>query len=305
MANTAVQTDHLCKYYGKQKALDQVSIQVKEGEIYGLIGRNGAGKTTLLKILSQQIKANSGSYSFFNEAVKNSNQDLRLGVMVDGPGLYPHLSAHDNLQLKCEAMGIRRPDYVRKLLDLLDLSGVKNKKTKAFSLGMKQRLSLALALVGDPDILLLDEPTNGLDPQGIADFRQMIQRLNQERGLTIIISSHILSELSRMIDKIGIIHEGRLIKEASKKEMEKENRNKLVLTSQHLDQILVYLEEKLALKDFLVVDEQTLYIYEYLDQSEKISHSLIRAGLLFDSFSYQENSLEDYYIQLTGGSQDA
>ncbi|WP_049776742.1 AAA family ATPase [Aerococcus sp. Group 1] len=170
---------------------------------------------------------------------------------------------------------------------------------------MKQRLSLALALVGDPDILLLDEPTNGLDPQGIADFRQMIQRLNQERGLTIIISSHILSELSRMIDKIGIIHEGRLIKEASKKEMEKENRNKLVLTSQHLDQILVYLEEKLALKDFLVVDEQTLYIYEYLDQSEKISHSLIRAGLLFDSFSYQENSLEDYYIQLTGGSQDA
>ncbi|MCY3036083.1 ATP-binding cassette domain-containing protein [Aerococcus sp. Group 2] len=305
MVNLAIETDNLSKSYGQQVALDQVSIQVKAGEIYGLVGRNGAGKTTLLKILSRQIQATSGSYTFFNERVASSAHDLRLGMMIEGPGLYPHLSARDNLMLKCEAMGIRRPNYVQDLLELVGLGQVKQKRAKSFSLGMKQRLSLALALVGDPDILLLDEPTNGLDPQGIADFRKLIQRLNQERGLTIMISSHILSELAKMIDKIGIIHQGSLVKEVSRQELEKENRNKLVLRSHDLKTVLAYLEENLDLKDFLVVDDHTLYIYEYLDQAEKIPHSLIRAGILFESFAYSENSLEDYYMQLTGGGNDA
>ncbi|MDK6371798.1 ATP-binding cassette domain-containing protein [Aerococcus urinae] len=305
MANLAIETDNLSKSYGQQVALDQVSIQVKAGEIYGLVGRNGAGKTTLLKILSRQIQATSGSYTFFNERVDSRAHDLRLGMMIEGPGLYPHLSARDNLMLKCEAMGIRRSGYVQELLNLVGLGQVKQKKAKSFSLGMKQRLSLALALVGDPDILLLDEPSNGLDPQGIADFRKLIQRLNQERGLTIMISSHILSELAKMIDKIGIIHQGRLVKEVSKQELEKENRNKLVLRSHDLKIVLAYLEENLDLKDFLVVNDHTLYIYEYLDQSEKIPHSLIRAGILFESFAYSGNSLEDYYMQLTGGGNDA
>ncbi|MDK6520890.1 ATP-binding cassette domain-containing protein [Aerococcus urinae] len=265
MVNLAIETDNLSKSYGQQVALDQVSIQVKAGEIYGLVGRNGAGKTTLLKILSRQIQATSGSYTFFNERVASSAHDLRLGMMIEGPGLYPHLSARDNLMLKCEAMGIRRPNYVQDLLELVGLGQVKQKRAKSFSLGMKQRLSLALALVGDPDILLLDEPTNGLDPQGIADFRKLIQRLNQERGLTIMISSHILSELAKMIDKIGIIHQGSLVKEVSRQELEKENRNKLVLRSHDLKTVLAYLEENLDLKDFLVVDDHTLYIYEYLD----------------------------------------
>ncbi|WP_195851054.1 ABC transporter ATP-binding protein [Aerococcus tenax] len=305
MANLAIQTDNLCKRYGQQIALDQVSIQVKEGEIYGLVGRNGAGKTTLLKILSRQIQATSGSYSFFDQRVNSSGQDLRLGMMIEGPGLYPHLTARDNLMLKCEAMGIRRPGYVQELFELVGLAKAQKKKAKTFSLGMKQRLSLALALVGDPDILLLDEPTNGLDPQGIADFRKLIIRLNQERGLTMIISSHILSELAKLIDKVGIIHQGQLVKEVSKEAMEKENRNKLVLTSHYLEEVLAHLEEELELKDFLVVNDHTLYIYEYMDQAEKIPHSLIEAGILFDSFSYTENSLEDYYIQLTGGGTNA
>lgn len=305
MANLAIETDNLSKSYGQQVALDQVSIQIKAGEIYGLVGRNGAGKTTLLKILSRQIQATSGYYTFFNERVDSRAHDLRLGMMIEGPGMYPHLSARDNLMLKCEAMGIRRPGYVQELLELVGLGQVKQKKAKSFSLGMKQRLSLALALVGDPDILLLDEPTNGLDPQGIADFRKLIQRLNQERGLTIMISSHILSELAKMIDKIGIIHQGILVKEVSKQELEKENRNKYVLRSHDLRTVLAYLEENLNLKDFLVVDDHTLYIYEYLDQAEKIPHSLIRAGILFESFAYSGNSLEDYYMQLTGGGNDA
>ncbi|KAA9234343.1 MULTISPECIES: ABC transporter ATP-binding protein [Aerococcus] len=305
MATLAIETDNLSKSYGQQVALEQASIQVKAGEIYGLVGRNGAGKTTLLKILSRQIQATSGSYTFFNERVESRAHDLRLGMMIEGPGLYPHLSARDNLMLKCEAMGIRRLGYVQELLELVGLGQVKQKKAKSFSLGMKQRLSLALALVGDPDILLLDEPTNGLDPQGIADFRKLIQRLNQERGLTIMISSHILSELAKMIDKIGIIHQGILVKEVSKQELEKENRNKYVLRSHDLRTVLAYLEENLNLKDFLVVDDHTLYIYEYLDQAEKIPHSLIRAGILFESFAYLENSLEDYYMQLTGGGNDA
>lgn len=304
MTNYIIETHQLTKAYNKHLALDQVSIQVEKGKIYGLIGRNGAGKTTLLKILSQQIKASSGNYTIQDRPAKDLAY-YSMGMMIESPGLYPYLTAYDNIRLKCEAMGIRRKNYIEGLIDLVGLAAHQSKKARNYSLGMKQRLSLALALVGDPDILLLDEPTNGLDPQGIAEFRALIQQLNQERGISIIISSHILSELSRLIDKVGILHEGCLIKEATKSELDQENQDKLVLTSSQLDQVLACLEEQIHLTDYLVVNDTTLHIFQYLDQQTLIPHTLIKAGILFDSYSFHENSLEDYYLQLTGGGHHA
>lgn len=307
MTQTCIETHQLSKYYGRQAALDQVSIRIDDGDIYGLIGRNGAGKTTLLKILAKQIRQSSGSFEIFQRHhQEDSDQDLHLGVMIESPGIYPDMTAYDNMLLKCEAMGIRRKNYIEDLLDFVELGQLaKKKRTKSFSLGMKQRLSLAMALVGDPDILLLDEPTNGLDPQGIASFRQMILLLNRERKISIIISSHILGELNKMVSKMGIIHEGQLIKEISKEELLRENRKKLLLNSNQLPEVSAFLEEELDIKNYLVISERDMEIYDYVDQPEIISKSLIDAGLYFNTLSYHENSLEEYFMALTGGGDHA
>ncbi len=293
-----IETHQLTKKYKHTLALDSVNLHVKRGAIYGLIGRNGAGKTTLLNILSQHIHPTSGQFKIGSE----SSTGLNIGSTIESPGLYPHLNAYNNMKLKCQAMGIRRPHYIEDLLELVELDGVSpDKKAKNYSLGMKQRLALALALVGDPDILFLDEPTNGLDPQGISDIRQLLLKLNHDRQLTIIISSHILDELSRLVTDIGIIHEGKLIQEISKKQLMDENRDCIVLHSDHLDQITAFLSEKLNIDNFQVTDQRTLEIYDHIHQPEAISHPLIQAGLLFDSFCLQERSLEKYFFELTGG----
>ena len=305
MKEQCIKTINLSKKYGKTLALNQVNINVETNDIYGLIGRNGAGKTTLLKILSKQIVQFSGSFEIFDENISKDEQDLRIGSIIESPGLYPSLTAYENLELKCIAMGIRRKNYVEDLLELVELSAVHNRKVKKFSLGMKQRLSLAMALVGEPDILLLDEPTNGMDPQGISEFRQLILSLNRERNITIVISSHILSELSKMVSKIGIIHEGNLLKEISKTDLLEENRDRLILKGNNLNEIIAFLEENLSISNFVVVSDREIEIYDFLDKPEYISHNLIKNGILFDTFEYKENSLEEYYIKLTGGSKNA
>lgn len=307
MAKTVIQSKQLSKVYGSQKALDEVSIQVKQGDIYGLIGRNGAGKTTLLKILTRQIHPSQGTVKVFSESLdQTSRKNLRIGSIIEAPGIFSDLTAYDNMLLKCEAMGIRRKNYIEDILDLVELKEImKTKRTKHYSLGMKQRLGLALALVGDPDILLLDEPTNGMDPQGISAFRELIVRLNQERHITIIISSHILAELSKFINKVGILHEGRLLVEASTEKILEENRDKLILTSQNLPKITAFLEEKLEIFDYKVVSKEEIHIYESIQEPERISHALIEANILFDTFSLHEDSLEAYYMQLTGGGRHA
>lgn len=194
-----LQTNHLTKQYGKHKAVNEVSIHVRQGDIYGLIGRNGAGKTTLLKMISGLAYPTDGNFTIFNE---NSTADSiymsRIGTLIEAPGVYPNMSAAENLKLKCLAMGIRQKGTADELLKVVGLSDVGKKHVRNFSLGMKQRLGIALALVGNPDLVILDEPINGLDPQGIAEVRETLSRLNKERNITFIISSHILEELSKI-----------------------------------------------------------------------------------------------------------
>ena len=212
-----VQTHNLTKQYKQHKVVSNVNLSVNKGEIYGLIGRNGAGKTTILRLLCGLAKPTEGEISLFgqrsHDMIYTKN---RVGILIENPGIYPNMTAKDNVKLKCLAMGISSEGYIAELLADVGLSAADKKKVKHFSVGMKQRLGIALALVGNPELVLLDEPINGLDPQGIAEIREMIIKLNKEKGITFIISSHILGELSKIATSFGIIDKGELKKQILK-----------------------------------------------------------------------------------------
>lgn len=215
-------TDNLTKVYHGFKAVNSINIHVEEGDIYGFIGRNGAGKTTTLKMISGLASPTSGSFSLFEVPFEELNAQkvfARVGNLIEEPGLYPDMTAFDNIYLKCICAGIKDKNYAMEILELVDLDRTGKKKVKGFSLGMRQRLGIALAMVGDPKLLILDEPINGLDPQGILEIRETILKLNKERKITFIISSHILGELSKMATRYGIIDKGRLLKELSAEEL--------------------------------------------------------------------------------------
>ena len=215
-----VQTHNLTKQYRQHKAVSNVNLSVKKGEIYGLIGRNGAGKTTVLRLISRLAKPTEGDIFLFGQ---NSHDTGYLqncvGILIENPGVYPNMSAKDNVKLKCLAMGISRKSYIEELLEDVGLSPNEKKKVKHFSVGMKQRLGIALALAGNPRLVILDEPINGLDPQGMAEIREMIIKLNREKGITFIISSHILGELSKIATSFGIIENGELKRQILKTDL--------------------------------------------------------------------------------------
>ena len=212
MSELLLSTKGLTKQYGRQKAVSRMDIHVKKGSIYGLIGRNGAGKTTFLKMVAGLASPTDGEINLFGYTGNQLKRiRSRVGCLIESPGLYGNLSAYDNLKIKCKFCGINKKGYIEEILKLVGLENTGKKKSKHFSLGMKQRLGIGLALIGEPDLLLLDEPINGLDPQGIVEIRDMIWRLKEERNMTIIISSHILEELSKIATDYGIIHEGQLL----------------------------------------------------------------------------------------------
>lgn len=306
MKEYILKTDNLNKTYKSTTALSNVSIQVERGTIYGLIGRNGAGKTTLLKIISGLSFPDSGKVSIFGESINTNSQLLeRIGVLIENPGLYPQLNAYENMKLKCIAYGISKKGYIESLLNDVGLGNVKSKKVKNFSLGMKQRLGIALSLVGEPDLLLLDEPTNGLDPQGITEIRNTLLRLSKEKNITIIISSHILGELSKLVSRIGIIEQGRLIEEVSMDELFEKTKEKIEIITNDVAKSITVLEESLNIKKLKVVDNNTIYIYERLNDSGIINKALSDAGVNINSISINRDSLEDYFIDITGGEINA
>lgn len=223
-----LKTTNLTKQYKDVKAVDSINLTLNKGDIYGFIGRNGAGKTTTLKMIAGLAKPTDGSFSLFNipyEELIQKKAFSKVGCLIEAPGLYLDMTAFDNVYLKCICMGIKDKEYVKDLLRIVDLDPNSKKKAKGFSLGMKQRLGIAIALVGEPDLIILDEPTNGLDPQGILEIRETILKLNKERGITFIISSHILGELSKMATRYGIIDKGQLIKELTAEELNAQGDN--------------------------------------------------------------------------------
>lgn len=295
-------TNGITKQYGRHKAVDSVNLHVRQGDIYGLIGRNGAGKTTLMKMLSGLAAPTEGSFSFFEKSGKDVYPFMsRIGVLIEYPGVYPNMSAAQNLKIKCLAMGIRKTGYIDELLALVGLSDTGKKRVKNFSLGMKQRLGIALALVGEPDLMILDEPINGLDPQGIAEIREVIQKLNTERSITFIISSHILEELSKFATNYGIIHGGVLLQELTREELLEKCNERIELRTDDIGKACTVLES-MGITEYKAVDNETIHIFERLSDSGEITMSLAGNGVRTLSISVKNEALEDYYLNLTGGA---
>jgi len=298
-------TNGLTKRYGRKNAVDHVNLHIRQGAIYGLIGRNGAGKTTILRMIAGLASPTEGEISLFGETGKKSlYMTSRIGTLIESPGLYPNMSAAENLKLKCLALGVRKKGYIEELLDAVGLNGVGRKRVRNFSLGMKQRLGIALALVGEPDLLVLDEPINGLDPQGIAEVRETLSRLNQERNITLIISSHILEELSKIATDYGIIHNGVLLQELTQEELLARCSERIELKTDDTRRACVVLEE-MGIRDYKVIDAGTIQIFERLNDSGKITMQLAENGVKTVGISVKNEALEDYYLDLTGGAANA
>lgn len=294
-----VKTNNLTKRYGKKIAADKINLTINRGDIYGLIGRNGAGKTTVLKMISDLIKPTSGEVT-----IKTTDKNRpKIGLLIESPGLIQELDGLTNINLKLTALGINNKKYAEELMNTVGLGGEK-KKIKQYSLGMKQRLGLAIALINDPEILILDEPTNGMDPQGMNDFRNLIKRLSKERDMTIIISSHILDELAKTVTRFGIIDNGSLITEISSEELAKVDKDKVKIVVENAFEVVNLLINKLKITKIEQVDSNTIYILEDVDTRE-INKYLAENNIFVEEIFTTHQSLENYYLNLTGGMTNA
>lgn len=298
-------TYNLTKQFGHKKAVDQVSIHIKRGAIYGFIGRNGAGKTTFLKMISGLAQPTSGEIEMFGYRGKElKNVRSRVSCLIESPGLYGNMSAYDNLLVKCKLFGISGKTYIPEILRTVGLSDTGKKKVKHFSLGMKQRLGIGLALIGEPDLLVLDEPINGLDPQGIAEVRDTIIQLQEERNMTILISSHILEELSKIATHYGIIHNGSLLQELTREELWKRCSERIEIILDDPQKAIPVLD-KMGFVNYQAVDKERIYIYERLFESAAVNMELAKAGISVKGIGITSEELESYFLNLTGGADNA
>ena len=305
MSELLLQTRNLTKQYGRHRAVDDVNMHIKKGAIYGFIGRNGAGKTTCLKMISGLSTPSYGEIEMFGYKGKDLQKvRSRVGCLIEAPGLYGNMSAYENLNIKCKLTGIKKKGYIEELLKTVGLDTVGEKKTKHYSLGMKQRLGIALALVGEPDLLILDEPINGLDPQGIVEVRETIQKLAKERGMTICISSHILEELSKLATDYGIIHNGCLVQELTREELMKKCSERIELTLDNPKQAIAVLDD-MGFSNYQVIDKEHIHIFERLGESASLNMELAKAGIPVKGISITSEELENYFLRLTGGDNRA
>ncbi len=309
MAQTLLATRQITKRYGSAVAVDQVSLTLQQGQIYGLVGQNGAGKTTLMRMMTGQTLPTSGELELFGETSPQGIGRMRanLGAVVETPSFFPFFTAQENLEYYRLQRGIAGRSCIDDALRQVELSDTGNKKFKDFSLGMKQRLGLALALMNRPALLLLDEPINGLDPMGIAHFRTLIQKLCEENGVTVLISSHILSELESFATCYGFIHRGKLIEQISEKVLRERCRECLELTVDSAEKAAVAVERELGCTNFEVLPGGRLRLYDYLDAPAQVTHVLAANGVEISSVVNQGLNLEEYFLSLIGegGRKDA
>lgn len=301
-----MKTNNIAKSYSHFKTLDDISITLKAGHIYGFIGENGAGKTTLMRILTGLSFPTAGTYSLLGKTDYEEMQAVRrrIGSTIEEPVLYPEFSAYCNLEMQRILLGNPDKAVCDELLKLLGLYDVRNKKVKKFSTGMKQRLGIALALVGKPELLILDEPVNGLDPKNISALRMLLKKLNQERGVTMLISSHILSELYLLATDYIIIHKGKIIESLSHDQLEEKCEQYVKIHTDNLPQCVTVIEKELTLFDYKVIDDYTLHIYAFAEEPQRISQVLTRHNIVVSELSVCRQSLEEYFFSVTGGKRD-
>jgi ABC-2 type transport system ATP-binding protein len=291
----------LTKKYKEHKALDELSIHVPRGSIYGFVGKNGAGKTTLIRLICGLQKPTLGEYTLYGR--KNTDRDIlksrrRMGAVVETPSIYLDMTAEDNLKMQYRILGLPSFDGLQDILKLVRLESAGRKKAKNFSLGMRQRLGIAVALAGNPDFLVLDEPANGLDPQGIIEIRELILKLNREQQITVLISSHILDELSRLATYYGFIDNGRMVREMSAEELEMSCRKCTRLEVNNIRTLSRVLD---AMKtEYCVISDKIADIYAKVNISQ-LTLTLAREDCEIISIQERDESLESYYIRLVGG----
>ena len=300
----ALTTKDLTKVYGKKAAVDKLNLKVRKGDIYGFIGKNGAGKSTTIKMVVGLARPTKGTVDLFEgESLKVGR--AKSGTVIEYPALYPYMTARQNLEAQRILLGVKDKSVVDEVLEIVGLTGTGRKKAKNFSLGMKQRLAIALALIDEPEFLYLDEPINGLDPMGIKDMRDLLLKLNKGLGITILISSHILGELVKIATAYGVIDAGKLVAQFSADELKSRVRPKLkVKTNDNLRACDIF-KSKFGITECSMEDDGTICIFDHLDESGKINSFLAENDIIVESISKDEGDYESYFIELMGGNNRA
>lgn len=302
-----LKTNQLTKTYRKINALENINMTIKKSQIYGLIGQNGAGKTTLFRLITGLAKETSGNIELFgeNEEGKIEGARRRMGCLIEEPAFYKDKTAYENMEINRIQKGIPGKECIEKALKTVGLTDTKNKKVKNFSLGMKQRLGIGMTLLGDPEFLVLDEPINGLDPTGIIEIRELLKKLNEEKGVTILISSHILGELYHLANSYGIIHKGKLLEQITSEELNHRCRKLLHIKVNDAAKASVILNKKLSTLNFEVMPDNIIKLYDYIDQSGKVSTILAREGIEVEQIMPMGDDLETYFSKVIGGAENA
>lgn len=303
MSKIVLSTKELSKKYGFSYALNGVSLTLEKGQIYGLVGRNGAGKTSLMRLICGQSRPTSGTLELFNQKEPNLLEArTRIGCMIETPEFYPNLSAKKNLKIYCMKKGLPVTQHIDELLSLVGLEEAGNKEFSQLSLGMKERLGLAFALMGKPDLLVLDEPIKGLDPLGVSLIRELIIKLNKERGTTILISSNILKELSSIATHYGFIDGGRLIEEVSAGDLHSRCKESVALRVDNVEKACAVLENICSCRDYKIFPDNTIRCYDQAMRPEQVNRELSENGVYVYSIIPEGKDLEDYFISLLGGN---
>ncbi len=298
-----IETKNLTKQFEGEIAVDKVNIKVKKGSIYGLLGRNGAGKTTTIRMLLNLASVTKGEiFLFGQDYLKNPRQTYRrIGSIIETPGFYENLTGEENLRLLERLRGTQRKEAVTKALQTVGLHKERGKTFGQYSLGMKQRLGIAAAVMHEPELLILDEPINGLDPVGISEIRNYLEALCREKGTTIFISSHILSEIEQIAHTIGVMHKGKLIEEISMEELHKRNRQYVEFQVSDENKAALILEEKFLFKDYSVQENRHIRLYSSFDLRGEFNRAFVENGLMVSKINLSEEKLEDYFSKLIGG----
>ena len=295
MSEIILELKDVTKMFGKDKVLNRVNLTIFKGDIYGLIGRNGAGKTTLMKIITDLTRKTSGEIFLLSNRAYIKNLQ-RVGAIIESPVAYVNLCAYQNLKILCMQKGIQDYAVIDEALEFVNLTNTGKKKFKQFSLGMKQRLGLAMALLNNPDFLILDEPINGLDPIAIIEFREILERINREKNTTILISSHILSELYQVSNRFGFIHNGEIIEEITKKELDDKCSSTIVIETTQIEALSILLEKLLV--NFKVINDKQVQLKGNTINVANLNQQIFESGIRIDEIRRNDENLEEYYTNL-------
>ena len=299
-----LQSQNVSKAFSGKMAVDNVSISVRQGDIYGFIGENGAGKTTFMRMVCGLAAPTGGEITLFGSHDLVS-QRHKVGCTIENPALYPVMTAMENMEVQCLLLGITDKSVSGKLLEIVNLNDTGKKKAKDFSLGMKQRLMVALALLSDPEFLVLDEPTNGLDPMGIKEVRDLFQRLNEDRGITILVSSHILGELEKIATRYGVISSGKMVDEFQADELSSRCGKNLLIHTSDIQNTKEIIGRMFSDAKFEQTPENNLRLKGHIEDAGRINEQLVKAGIIVNALIPEGESLEDYFMKLMGGKKYA